>query len=193
MFRNFNLRLKLILTHFLFLFFNSSYIYFFQPIVKWVVQARKKFVYSEEYLKFGFIPVVHDERSPFCLLCQQCLTNESMKQDHLEAHLKAKLSAYINSVLNYFQTLKKNFEKRATLKSLFTAHTATVNYQISLLIAKSGENHTIGENLIKPSISAFLKMVLEKDDKDVKAIPLSTISRRIDEMSEDIEMNLLQS
>ncbi|XP_066096922.1 uncharacterized protein [Saccopteryx bilineata] len=35
--------------------------------------------YSEEYLKFGFIPTVHDERIPFCLLCQQCLTNESMK------------------------------------------------------------------------------------------------------------------
>ena len=40
---------------------------------------KKVRLYSEEYLKFVFIPAVHDERSPFCLLCQQCLTNESMK------------------------------------------------------------------------------------------------------------------
>lgn len=88
---------------------------------------------------------VHDERIPFCLLCQQCLTNESMKQDRLEAHLKAKHSAHINSDLNYFKTLKTNFEKRTTLKSLFTAHTSTNNrvleasYQISLFIAKTGK------------------------------------------------------
>lgn len=91
-------------------------------------------------------------------------------------------------------------KKRPTLKSLFTAHTQTTNrtleasYQISLLIAKAGKNHTIGENLIKPSISAFLKTVLEKDDKDVEAMPLSnnTVSKRIDEMSNDIEMELIE-
>ena len=29
------------------------------------------------------------------------------------------------------------------------------------------KNHAIGENLIKPSISVFLKTDLEKDDRDV--------------------------
>ncbi|GFT99451.1 u3 small nucleolar RNA-interacting protein 2 [Trichonephila clavipes] len=161
---------------------------------------KKTRQYSEEYLKFGFIPVVQDERIPFCLLCQQFLSNESMKRGRLEAHLKAKHSAHINSDLSYFKTLKENFEKRTLIKSLFTAHTSTNNrvleasYQISLFIAKAGKNHTIGENLIKPSISAFLKTVLEKDDKDVKAMPLSknTVSRRIDEMGEDIEKQLVE-
>ncbi|CAK9816162.1 SCAN domain-containing protein 3 [Anthophora plagiata] len=161
---------------------------------------KKTRKYSEEYLKFGFIPAVHDERIPFCLLCQQCLTKESMKRGRLEAHLKAKHSAHINSDLNYFKTLKKNFRERTTLKSLFTAHTSTndrvleASYQISLFIAKTGKNNTIGENLIKPSISAFLKTVLEKDNKDVKAMPLSnnTVSRRINEMSEDIEKQLVE-
>lgn len=151
--------------------------------------------YSDEYLKFGFIPANHDERSPFCLLCNQCLTNESMKRGRLEGHMKAKHSEYVNLDLSYFKTLKDKFEKRSTVKSLFSAQTATAkctleaSYKIALLIAKSGKNHTIGEDLIKPSISIFFKRVLGKDDKDVKAMPFSnnTVSRRIDEMSDDIE------
>ena len=75
--------------------------------------------YSEKYLKFSCIPAVHDERSSFCLKCQQWLTKESMKRGRLEAHLKAKHSAYVNSDLNYFKSLKNTFEKRLTIKSLF--------------------------------------------------------------------------
>ncbi|GFX82451.1 zinc finger BED domain-containing protein 5 [Trichonephila clavipes] len=123
-----------------------------------------------------------------------------MKRDRLEAHLKTKHSTHINSDLSYFKILKENFEKRTTINSLFTAHISTNNpvleasYQISLFIAKTGKNHTIGETLIKPSISAFLKTVLEKDDKDVKAMPLSknAVSRRIDEMGKDIEKQLVE-
>ncbi|GFW37222.1 SCAN domain-containing protein 3 [Trichonephila clavipes] len=123
-----------------------------------------------------------------------------MKRGRIEAHLKAKHSAHINTDLSYFKTLKENFEKRTTIKSLFTAHSSTNNrvleasYQVSLYITKTGKNHTIGENLKKPSISVFLKMVLEKDDKDVKAMPLNknTVSRRIDEMGEDIEKQLVE-
>ncbi|XP_067126888.1 SCAN domain-containing protein 3-like [Centruroides vittatus] len=155
--------------------------------------------YSEEYLKYGFIPAVNDERMPFCLICQQCLTNESMKLGRLEAHLKAKHKDCINSDLSFFKTLKEKFEKRTTITSIFTSRNVTnsriqeASYQISLLIAKSGKSHTIVENLIKPSISAFMKTVLEKDDEDVVAMPLSnnTVSRRIDEMGDDIEKQLV--
>ena len=51
-----------------------------------------------------------------------------------------------------------------------------------------GKNHTIGEDLVKPSITTFLKTVLKKDDNAVKAMPLSnnTVSKRINEMREDI-------
>ena len=72
--------------------------------------------------------------------------------------------------LNYFKTLNKKFEKRVT-KFLFKTRATTldrtleISYQISLLIAKSGENHTVEENLIKPLIPVFLKTVLENDDK----------------------------
>ncbi|GFU78591.1 SCAN domain-containing protein 3 [Trichonephila clavipes] len=99
---------------------------------------------------------MHDERSPFCLLRQQCLTNESMKPGRLELNLKSKHSAFVNSDLNYFKSLKEKFAKRSTIKPLFNTQTVSVNrtlkasYEISLLIAKCGKNHTIGEDLIKP-------------------------------------------
>ena len=123
-----------------------------------------------------------------------------MKRGHLEAHLKAKHCAYVNSDLNYFKSLKDMFEKRSTIKSLFTTQTATVSrtldasYEISLLIAKSGKNHAVGKDLIKPSISAFVKTVLKKDDKDVKAMPLGNniVRRRIDEMSHINEIQLVE-
>ncbi|XP_065663029.1 protein FAM200B-like [Hydra vulgaris] len=123
-----------------------------------------------------------------------------MKPGRLEAHLKAKNKDQINSNLNYFQILKKNYEKRATLKSLFTAHNVNINrvldasYQISLRITKSGKNHTIGEQIIKPSISTFIKTVFAKDDRDMKTMPLcnNTVSRRIDELSKDVEIQLIE-
>ena len=69
-------------------------------------KANKKVCqYSTEFLKFGFIPAVYDERIPFCLLCQQTLTNESMKSGHLENHLRAKHHNHVNSNMKYFETL----------------------------------------------------------------------------------------
>ena len=65
-----------------------------------------------------------------------------------------------------------------------------VSYEISLRIAKCSKNHTIGEHLIKPAISSFLKVVLEKDDKDLQSMPLSnnTVSSRIYKISCDVQL-----
>ena len=166
------------------------------------ISKKKVRQYSNEFLKFGFIPAAHDERSPFCLLCLQTLTNESMKAGRLENHLKAKHPNHVKSNLQYFKTLKTNFEKRTKITSSFANQTASLNrtleasYAISLLIAKSGKNHTIGEDLLnlKPAISVFVRKVLQTDDKDVQAMALSnnTVSRRIDEMGQDVELQLIE-
>ncbi|XP_029643893.1 SCAN domain-containing protein 3-like [Octopus sinensis] len=125
---------------------------------------KKTRQYAVEFLKFGFIPDEHDE--------------------HLE----------------YFKSLKEKFKNRTKLTSLFHAkqapHTRALeaSYEISLLIAKHGKNHTIGEQLIKPAISIFLKTVLQKDDGDIRTMPLSnnTVSNRIDEMGQDVESQLIE-
>ena len=89
---------------------------------------------------------------------------------------------------------------RTTITLLFANQNASLNraleasYEISLLIAKIEKNHTIGEQLLKPAISVFVKIVLQRDDKDVQAMPLnnSSVSRRIDEMRKEVEQQLIE-
>lgn len=54
--------------------------------------------------------------------------------------------------------------------------------------------HSIKEDLIKPSISTFFETLLDKDENPVKATPLSnnTVIRRMDEMSDDVEIQLVE-
>ena len=97
-----------------------------------------------------------------------------------------------------FKSIKEKFEERSTINSLFSARRVRndrgleASYDISLLIAKCGKTLTIGENLIKPAIPTFIKVVLEKDDRDLQSMPLSNnnVSSRIDEMSCDVEVQL---
>ncbi|GFT31228.1 protein ZBED8 [Trichonephila clavipes] len=63
------------------------------------------------------------------------------------------------------------------------------SYNISLLIAKFGKSHKIGEKLILPAVEEVLKTVIPKSSSDrIKRIPLSnnTVQRRIDEMSQNV-------
>ncbi|CAH2015032.1 unnamed protein product [Acanthoscelides obtectus] len=86
--------------------------------------------------------------------------------------------------------------KRPTLDRMFASTSQRnddglrASYNISLLIAKSGKPHTVGEKLILPAVEEVLKTVLHKPASDIiKRIPLSnnTVERRIDEMSSGIE------
>ena len=67
------------------------------------------------------------------------------------------------------------------------------SYNISLLIAKAGKPHTIGEELILPVVKEVIKTVLHKSPEQViKSIPLSdnSVQRRIDKMAENVEETL---
>lgn len=156
--------------------------------------------YMTDYLKIGFIEAPHDCRLPMCLLCHQTLSNEAMKYGRLLQHFNAKHSDKSSKPLSYFQDLRQQFYKRPTLMQCFAKLTEKqdksliASYEISHLIAKSGKPHTIGEQLIKPAISVFLQTAMNHtDDTFVKMMPLSNdvVRRRIDEMSVDVEQQLL--
>ncbi|XP_028968917.1 SCAN domain-containing protein 3-like [Galendromus occidentalis] len=165
-------------------------------------KTRPKRRYSEQFLKFGFIAVETNrkETAPLCLICLQVLSNESMRSCRLQHHLKSKHPQKAASPLEYFESLKESFENRPRVGSLFAnSRSAAIrvqraSYEISLLIAKTGNNHSVGEQLIKPAIATFLKTVGQTDDKEVAALPLSnnTVCRRIDRMAEDIEQKLVE-
>ena len=65
---------------------------------------------------------------------------------------------------------------------------------MSLLIARNGKPHTLGEDIIKPALSIFTKVVQQKSDNDVRLIPLSndSVRTRIDEMACDVEVQLVE-
>ena len=68
------------------------------------------------------------------------------------------------------------------------------SYEVAYLIAKDKKPHTIGETLIKPAAIAISQIMNgDKATEEIKGIPLSadTISRRISEMSQDIECQLI--
>ncbi|CAH1963203.1 unnamed protein product [Acanthoscelides obtectus] len=118
-----------------------------------------------------------------------------MKPSKLQDHLRRCHPDKTEKDLKYFQTLKDKFQKGPTLDRMFASTSQRNNglrasYNISLLIAKSGKPHTIGEKLILLAVEEVLKTVLHKPASDIiKRIPLSnnTVERRIDEMSSDIE------
>ena len=64
------------------------------------------------------------------------------------------------------------------------------SFNISLLIAKAGKTHTIGEKLILPAIQEAITTVMHTDGRSViQSIPLSndTVARRINMMASAIE------
>jgi len=69
------------------------------------------------------------------------------------------------------------------------------SYLISLQIAKYKNPYSIGEELIKPSLTAACNEVLgQSAARKMKDIPMSndTVERRISDMAEDTEMQLIE-
>ena len=68
------------------------------------------------------------------------------------------------------------------------------SYNLFLMIARKGKPHTIGEELISPSVKKILDTVLHHKVSStvIKSNPLSnnTVQRRVDQMATDIEDSL---
>ncbi|VVC27884.1 Hypothetical protein CINCED_3A000352 [Cinara cedri] len=69
------------------------------------------------------------------------------------------------------------------------------SFKVAELISKNMNSHVIGEKLIGPACLAMVETMLGKESKDViSKVPLSnnTISRRINEMADDINDIVLE-
>lgn len=74
------------------------------------------------------------------------------------------------------------------------AKAVEVSYRLSRIIAKNGKAHTLGEEVVLPSIKVAVGVMLgEKACKQMDLIPLSdsTVQRRIEEMASNVNDQLI--
>ena len=67
------------------------------------------------------------------------------------------------------------------------------SYTVSYLIAKYGKPHTIGENLIIPTVKKIISTIFSNSIDIISDIPLNnnSVSRRIDKMADEITGTLV--
>ncbi|GFU71169.1 protein FAM200B [Trichonephila clavipes] len=161
------------------------------------IKSRK---YSQEYLNFGFTIIeVNGEEKPLCVICSKILAADSMKPNKLRRHFETLHGEYINKPREFFESKLKSYEKQKT----FLKKTLSVNekalltsYKVSYKIARCKKPHIIAEELILPAAIEIVETMFgDNFAKELQSIPLSndTVSRRIDDIAEDVEQQLFGS
>ncbi|XP_037355949.1 zinc finger MYM-type protein 6 isoform X3 [Talpa occidentalis] len=157
--------------------------------------------YDAEYLKVGFIICPGSKESspkPQCIICGEILPSENMKPANLSHHLKTKHSELENKPVDFFEQKFLEMEcQNNSLKKCLLVEKSLVkaSYLIAFQIAASKKPFSIAEELIKPYLVEMCSEVLGSSAGDkMKTIPLSnnTIGHRIDELSADIEDQLIE-
>ncbi|UYV70706.1 hypothetical protein LAZ67_8000334 [Cordylochernes scorpioides] len=167
-----------------------------KKILKSTGNKRK---YVEDYLKYGFIPSVNDPSLPFCLICQKTLSNETMVPSKLLRHIETNHREQMNNPISYFGNIRSSFQKQSKKfkKFMTTSDEAQrASYMIAQLIARKKKAHAEAEEIILPALKIVAGCMLTNDAMEkVTKIPLSskTIARKIEDMSEDIELQIKQS
>uniref|UniRef100_A0A8C4S176 HAT C-terminal dimerisation domain-containing protein n=1 Tax=Erpetoichthys calabaricus TaxID=27687 RepID=A0A8C4S176_ERPCA len=121
----------------------------------------------------------------------------SMRPSKLTRHIETKHSHFTNKT-DFFQRKLLDMKSSKNIVSHFiniNENAVYASYLINLRIARAGKPHTIGEDLVLPSIKdAVGAMFGEKEVKEIERIPLSnnTVARRIDEMAEWAEDELIR-
>ena len=155
--------------------------------------------YDPEYIKYGFISAGPDlELKAQCVECAQILSNEALKPSKLKRHLDSKHPEVAEKPKEYFKRKGEDLQKQQGILTSFTARTKSAlkaSYLVASRIARSKKAFTIGEELILPSaIDMCREIIGEAAASKLQRVSLSndTVTRRIVEMSDDIECQMLE-
>ncbi|VVC42107.1 Hypothetical protein CINCED_3A010039 [Cinara cedri] len=145
------------------------------------------------------------EPMPQYVIFFETLFNKCMKFSKFERHLSTKHPECVEKSLDFFQIKKKKIFLllNQSWKIFKTKH---IQYP-SLLIAKKGSAHTVGEEFIIPAVKIISNTLFDeectnkinnKNNKHIafnkiNEIPLSntTVKRRIDEMLENVKIAII--
>ena len=103
------------------------------------------------------------------LLCNKVFSNKAIKSCRLSEHLTKIHSDKAHKNATFFQCLWDNFKKRKSIGSMFASSSQQsvdgllASYNLSLMIARKGKPHTIGEKLILPAVKEVLNTVLHHE------------------------------
>ena len=155
--------------------------------------------YHTSYLKYGFIATGDTHApTPLCILCGDRLSNGSMKPSKLLRHLNSKHATSKDKPLEYFERKKREHEGQEKFLRVTTSineNALRASFLVANRIAKAKKPFTIGEELILPSTKDICRELPgEAAVKKIMHVPLSasTVTRRIEEIAEDIEAQLLE-
>lgn len=124
-----------------------------------------------------------------------------MKHAKLRRHLETWQPEHKGIPLDFLKIKLQELKTSRTVIAQYSGKSVNENAtlasnEVSQLIAKSGKNHTIAEDLILPSAVILCKRMLgDAAARLVSTVPLSknTVQRRITDMASNIEETLLVS
>lgn len=161
----------------------------------------KKRKYNDDYLQMGFYFIGEEsEPKPLCVICNEVLANSSLKPSLLRRHLETKHPTHKDKPVEYFKGKLTTNNKCSVFSFLSTSNEDSkmaleASFRVSYRIARYAQAHTMAENLIGPCAKDIVKCMLgEKAAKKIDLVPLSnnTMSRRINDLANDVESELLK-
>ena len=121
-----------------------------------------------------------------------------MKPSKLLRHMKTKHPEIKDKPLEFFERRKRDHEgEKRLLKIVLSTNSNALRALclVSHCIAKTNKPFTIGGELIRPACIDICREILgEPAAKKIAQVPLSirTVARRIEDMAEDIEAQLIE-
>lgn len=153
--------------------------------------------YCESYIALGFTWTgIPECPSPLCIVCGEKLANSAMAPAKLKRHLITKHPELSSKDEQYFQREMKCNKRQVSMfakKFKLSDKGQEASYAVAEIVARKMKSHTIAETVILPACQEIVRIMFGEDAvSEVNKIPLSdnTISRRIQDMSGDIECNL---